>query len=331
MSENNTSPSKSPKTSNSAGRGRGRGRGFGLDSSPLRKPASDSSRSSSRPGSGSQSPRSLESQSMSKRQTTSMSTAPKTTVSDSSVPSSSKTVMVLNASAEAFVPKVAKSSPALSVAAPEFIPSEALQNDYEKFTTNLELMLQELMDFPGRFDRSMPNIADYFRTVFTRKEFIETACDVIFEWAITYKNFAYTCGRFCEYIAVNVANDHNGTFKQHILKRCHQEYRQVENLLRSDRNRLCSFAIFLAELYTQSVRGIDPVRAALLDILEKLISTLDDSITITIVQVLKMCGGRFEDDLALAGIDNVARLASILSSINDKIKQGEYIVKLIIA
>ena len=306
-----TPDSSSPTAS---GRGRGRGRGYGLDSSPLRKP---DSRNSSRPGSTSQSPRG------SVAQNTSANTSqhsPKTTVSDSSVSTSRKTT--LDAGAPEFVPtptKSTKSLSALSVHAKEFVPSsQCLPSQlYSEITQVLESTLTTLLNSPSSYEQLIGNITSYLSGNLIDDQSMETACNVIFQWAVTESNFSYICARLCEHISARVKNNHNGRFHQHLLKRCHGEHKKIKELLQSNPKQASSFAVFLAELYIREGFRVSKVLHAVLEIIELMVEHLDDNLARSVGQILKMCGGHLEDGLVQE--NKKERMSHILSQITAKL------------
>lgn len=259
--------------------GCGRGRGYGLDNSPLRKPDSDRSSSAS-------------------------STPPRLATSDTSLRSSS-----LNVEANVFIPKKGSSAVPLSLnpGAQEFVPKakEIVITDTDMLVDFLNQTLRHLHLNPGDFDSNLRFIAGQLGEFLTDEPQMDTACDGIFEWAVTTPNFSYTCARLIEQLIPLVGNNHNGTLLQHMLKRCRTEHTKRDVLVKSSPDRLQSFTVFMAELYTQilvSNNRLSKLRVAI----SELITTLSDNVegnesfVKTIIQVLKMSGAYLEDDFIQA-------------------------------
>lgn len=301
------------KTSPSAGKGRGRG--YGIDSSPLRKP---DSRDSSRPGSGTNSPARVSSSSQS---------VPKATVSDTTVTTKTGNSQ-LNAQAKEFVfVTTAKSrsdtstTVTLSATAAEFVPTQTPMmqsiNHYDQLVGFLSYVLDQQLNDPGLYDSSMPDVTSYLSKNLIDITAMETACRVIFDWALTVENFSYTCARMCQHIAQSVLNDHNGGFPSHMLKRCHEEHKQMSHLMTNNPTRACAFAIFLAELYSKDKFRVPHVMKALLEIVERMMNILNNEFARTVGQLMKMCGAHLEDDLEKSG--DVKQMDTLICTIRAKV------------
>ena len=311
----------SGRTNSPKSAGRGRGRGFGIDNSPLRKP--NEFRTPGRPGSNTSSP---------KTNTSPM--TPKSSHSDTSVASNSS---LLDASAKEFVPRTVRSQPSLSVTASEFVPTSSIMNPLtvqsgsgsaplgtdQVLIQFLEDQLFKLLMNPSCFDYAMVDFANNLSTLLVDKESMEIVSDVIFEWAISKPNFSYTCSRVCQYLAQNLSSiTHNGTINTYIMKRCHKEHQQVKELLKSDQYRACSFAVFLAELYTKPFGRLSSVMNAILQIVELMSEQLNDDLAKTVGQVMKMCGACLEDDLSMATPPGTQRMDKLISTLNSASTTG---------
>ena len=310
----------SGRTNSPKSAGRGRGRGFGIDNSPLRKP--NELRTPGRPGSNTSSP---------KANTSPM--TPKSSHSDTSVASNSS---LLDASAQEFVPRTVKSQPSLSVTASEFVPTSSMNSltvqsgsgsappgTDQVLIQFLEDQLFKLLMNPSSYDYAMANFSNNLSTLLVDKESMEIASDVIFEWAISKPNFSYTCSRVCQYLAQNLSSiNHNGTINVYIMKRCHKEHIQVAELLKSDQYRACSFAVFLAELYTKPFGRLPKVMNAILELVELMSGQLNDELAKTVGQVMKMCGACLEDDLTMATPPGTQRMDKLISTLNSASNTG---------
>lgn len=96
----------------------------------------------------------------------------------------------------------------------------------------------------------------------------------------------------------------------------------MSDLVRTDQTRACSFAVFLAELYTKPIARIPKVMSAILEIVELMIAQLNDSIAKTVGQVMKMCGACLEDDLAMLDQPATEKMDKIISDICSKANKG---------
>lgn len=271
----------------------GRGRGHQLNSTPLPKPnSSDSGRPTNSPSSPSR---------QHGTQPAGGGVGLKVTVSDSAV-GSTMISGSLNVGAVEFVPKSTQSQPCLA-------QSEILEDTgsypYQQLIDHLEDKLNELLMNPSQFNLVAADLTSFFSTNLIDEGSMGVACDVIFEWAVSMENFAYSSTRLIIYLSECVTVNHKGTFRQHMLKRCHMEHIEHENLLVTNQTRFQAFTLFLAELYTKLVdtngNRLSPLSDAVLKLVKTMLSVLNDGFAKTTTQTLKLCGSCLEDDLRASG------------------------------
>jgi len=169
----------------------------------------------------------------------------------------------------------------------------------------------------------MTQFANKLSTLLVDKESMEIASDVVFEWAISKPNFSYTCARVCQYLAQHIGSiSHNGTINVYLMKRCHKEHLQVAELLKSDQLRACSFAVFLAEIYTKPMGRMSKVMNAILEVIELMIGQLNDELAKTVGMVMKMCGACLEDDLSMTTPPQTTRMDTLITNLSSNSSSG---------
>jgi len=223
-------------------------------------------------------------------------TSPRTAQSDSTVHHHAKADKLLNAAASEFVPRAAKSQPIVTISHHPAEPVHVQQ--YAQLVDYIERVLNALYTNPSHFDIVVPDLNGYLQKELVDNETMETAADVLFEWAVAYDNFSYICARICQHLHTHLKNDHTGTFSVHVIKRCHTEHESRDTC---EPQRLRNFAILLAELYTRLVGNdghrLKSLMIGVCELVETMMAKLDNEFAKTVGQTLKMCGACLEDDL----------------------------------
>ncbi|XP_078732879.1 polyadenylate-binding protein-interacting protein 1 [Lampetra fluviatilis] len=179
---------------------------------------------------------------------------------------------------------------------------------------------------PALYEAESPLFLDTLTACVSSEHSLLIVLHGIYEQALAESNFTYTAARLCNLLSQKlVVNSHAGTFRQHLLKRCHVEYESRELVAQGDaasRKRLHAYSIFLTELYLhlEVLSGSQRTRAAILRAgVKEVIHTLlahpsDDNVTCSI-KMLKLCGSVLEDDFRLEGKSSMDELMERMKSV----------------
>ncbi|XP_013402056.1 polyadenylate-binding protein-interacting protein 1 [Lingula anatina] len=203
------------------------------------------------------------------------------------------------------------SNSTLSVNAPEFVPrnwvaeQEYIYPDVDVIDQVRETIFALTLR-PGSFDDLMKSITETINSWVTDESTIIEIINIIFEQAVTEPNFRYTgarlCGHFSEHLRLK---GETGNFRQHMMKRCHQEHLKREELVKDGNqvSRLHGFAMFMGELFLHmkikvgnSWQRINILGTGLKDVAVTLLSHPTDSNLKCVGQLLKFAGAVLEDE-----------------------------------
>ncbi|XP_002741647.1 polyadenylate-binding protein-interacting protein 1-like [Saccoglossus kowalevskii] len=230
------------------------------------------------------------------------------------------------------VQTAANSMSSLSVNAPVFVPmgySTATTpqqnfvgyNEFEGLKTNRPAILSvsknendetrllkdsmfKLMSSPASFDDLLKTLTSKFNQSVRDEKSLLEIIRIIYELSVEQVNFRYTGARMCNYLSrhMNVETD-SGTFRQHLLKRLHQEFEKKDESIRNPQTipRLLGFTLFVAELFenfeiivNDQPERLHVLREALGDLSLTLLSHPQDGNIKCVINVLKLTGSNLE-------------------------------------
>ena len=166
----------------------------------------------------------------------------------------------------------------------------------------LEESLEKLVLNPGSFVELTDPLVEVLNGWVDDNETLSLIVDVIFHNAVSEPNFHWTGAKLCGHLAkhLTVSHDGGGNFRQHLLKRCHDEHKMRDSFIRTTEGnkRLHGFAFFLAELFLSleiadangGVQRIHVLRKALVQLIHTLFEKPTEDNLKTIVKVLKLSG-----------------------------------------
>ena len=160
---------------------------------------------------------------------------------------------------------------------------------------------------PTSFDDKMPVLTTTLASSIQTEDRLITMVDEIFQQALEDAQFRYTGARLCNYFSYHLSvQGTTQTFRQHLLRRCHEEHNKRDALVQSCDNRykLVSFMLFMGELllntneFAKTPESMDYTKMlskAVRELLLTLLSQPADDTLRCVVQVLKLCGSVAED------------------------------------
>jgi len=170
----------------------------------------------------------------------------------------------------------------------------------------LEETLEKLLLNPGSFVELVNPLVEVLNGWIDDNETLSLIVDVIFHQAVSEANFHWTGAKLCGHLAQHLTVNHEGgNFRQHLLKRCHEEHRLRTSFIRTQegKKRLHGFAFFLAELFLSmevsvpngGTQRLHVLRKALVELIQTLFGDPNEENMKTVVKVLKLAGAVLED------------------------------------
>lgn len=211
-----------------------------------------------------------------------------------------------NNSYELFSSIVTTSS--LSVDAAEFVPRQSVMVDSTAVpnvdpVAETQNAITVLTMSPGDYESILRPLTATLSQAVTNETALNNIVNLIVEKGISEPNFRYTAARMCGYLSSHLPCQFaSGNFRQLLLKRCHTEHKQREELMADDNRRhiLIGFTLFMGELFLNVSVGSEQQKmkilcTALQELLQTLLSHPTEPSLSCVVQVLKLTGADLED------------------------------------
>jgi len=226
----------------------------------------------------------------------------------------------------------------LSVDAPEFIPKfaqtsqpppgDGLYQQFQKLVnirpshltgesaSQADITAGQFKDAVFRLTSNPGPMKEYLRPVIdalnnhvTDKAVIDNIIETLFEQSISEANFRFTGAKICKYLSEELKNHTMfSPFRGWYLKRCQTEFEKRDQLINTDKERLCGLAMYFGELFLvleiereNVVERIAPLRVAICDILSTLLSQPDDVSVKCSCKLLKLTGTALMETTQMAG------------------------------
>ncbi|XP_070562865.1 polyadenylate-binding protein-interacting protein 1-like isoform X2 [Ptychodera flava] len=165
----------------------------------------------------------------------------------------------------------------------------------------------QLMSNPASFDELLKKLVDKFNQSVTNEKSLLEIIDIIYDLSIEEVNFRYTGARMCDYLSRYMkVETESGTFRQHLLKRLHQEFEKKNESIKNPKTipRFHGFTLFVGELFenfkikvdtTGKIERIRVLRNALQDLIILLLDHSNYENVKCAINVLKLTGAILEE------------------------------------